>query len=83
MGSKIEAAASLPQRACRSIPGYDDSQDPGDLASRCRTDRLPGAGEGGAGGGGKGIRIAHDAGAFRTRSTRRSPRPSVASATRE
>jgi 3-methylcrotonyl-CoA carboxylase alpha subunit len=57
MGSKSEAKKLMGKAAVPLTPGYHgDDQTPA-LLHRSRPDRLPGADQGGAGGGGKGMRL--------------------------
>ena len=65
MGSKIEARRTgRSDRTCRSSPGYDASQELADLAAAADRIGYPVLVKAAAGGGGKGIRIVHDAAGF-------------------
>ena len=64
MGSKIEARRIAADAGVPIIPGYDESQDPADLAAAAERIGFPVLVKAAAGGGGKGIRIVHDASGF-------------------
>jgi acetyl/propionyl-CoA carboxylase alpha subunit len=64
MGSKIEARRIAADAGVPIIPGYDESQDPADLAAAAERIGFPVLVKAAAGGGGKGIRIVHAAGEF-------------------
>ncbi len=57
MGSKIEARRLAADAGVPIIPGFDDSQDPADLAAAAERIGFPVLIKAAAGGGGKGIRI--------------------------
>jgi acetyl/propionyl-CoA carboxylase alpha subunit len=59
MGSKIEARRIAADAGVPTIPGYDESQDPADLAAAAERIGFPVLVKAAAGGGGKGIRIVH------------------------
>ncbi len=59
MGSKIEARRLARTAGVAVIPGFDSSQDPADLAAAADTIGYPVLVKASAGGGGKGIRVAH------------------------
>ena len=59
MGSKIEARSLAAAAEVPTIPGYNESQDPADLAAAADRIGYPILVKASAGGGGKGIRIAH------------------------
>ncbi len=61
MGSKIEARRLAETSGVPTIPGFDRSQDPKDLADAAERIGYPVLVKAAAGGGGKGIRIVHDA----------------------
>ena len=64
MGSKIEARRLADGSNVPIIPGYDASQEPADLAAAADRIGYPVLVKAAAGGGGKGIRIVHDAARF-------------------
>ncbi len=64
MGSKIEARRLADDAGVPIIPGFDESQDPVDLAAAAERIGFPVLVKAAAGGGGKGIRIVHDAAGF-------------------
>ncbi len=64
MGSKIEARRIAVAAGVPVIPGYDESQDPADLAVAAERIGYPVLVKAAAGGGGKGIRIVHEASGF-------------------
>jgi len=64
MGSKIDARRLAEAANVPIIPGYDASQDVADLAAAADRIGYPVLVKAAAGGGGKGIRIAHDAAGF-------------------
>jgi acetyl/propionyl-CoA carboxylase alpha subunit len=64
MGSKIEARRIAADADVPIIPGYDESQDPADLAAAAERIGFPVLVKAAAGGGGKGIRIVHAADEF-------------------
>jgi acetyl/propionyl-CoA carboxylase alpha subunit len=64
MGSKIEARRLAQAADVPIIPGYDASQRPDDLAAAAERIGFPVLVKAAAGGGGKGIRIVHDAMGF-------------------
>jgi len=64
MGSKIDARRIAAEAGVPIIPGYDESQDPQDLADAAARIGFPVLVKAAAGGGGKGIRIVRDAGGF-------------------
>ncbi len=64
MGSKIEARRLATAAGVPVIPGYDESQDPDDLAAAARRIGFPVLVKAAAGGGGKGIRIVSEPSAF-------------------
>ncbi len=64
MGSKIEGRRLAVAAGVPIIPGFDDSQDPADLAAAAERIGFPVLVKAAAGGGGKGIRIVHDAASF-------------------
>jgi 3-methylcrotonyl-CoA carboxylase alpha subunit len=64
MGSKIEARRIAADTGVPIIPGFDESQDPADLAAAAERIGFPVLVKAAAGGGGKGIRIVHDAAGF-------------------
>ncbi len=64
MGSKIEARRIAADAGVPIIPGFDESQDPADLAAAAERIGFPVLVKAAAGGGGKGIRIVHEASAF-------------------
>ena len=66
MGSKIEARNVAIEAGVPVIPGYNDSQDAADLAAAADDIGYPILVKASAGGGGKGIRIAHSADDFDT-----------------
>lgn len=66
MGSKIEARKVAISSLVPVIPGYNDSQDPQDLQGAAEEIGYPILVKASAGGGGKGIRIAHSADDFPT-----------------
>ena len=66
MGSKIDARKLARAAGVPIIPGYDDSQDPGDLRPAADEIGYPILVKAAAGGGGKGIRIAHSPDDFDT-----------------
>ena len=59
MGSKIEARRIAADAGVPTIPGYDESQDPRELAAAAERIGFPVLVKAAAGGGGKGIRIVH------------------------
>ncbi len=61
MGSKIEARRLADEAGVPTIPGYDASQAPDDLAEAAERIGFPVLVKAAAGGGGKGIRIVRDA----------------------
>jgi acetyl/propionyl-CoA carboxylase alpha subunit len=64
MGSKIEARRLAAAAGIATIPGFDGSQDPDDLAEAAARIGFPVLVKAAFGGGGKGIRIVHDAAGF-------------------
>ncbi len=64
MGSKIEARRLARHAGVPIIPGFDDSQDPADLAAAAERIGFPVLVKAAAGGGGKGIRIVHEPAGF-------------------
>lgn len=64
MGSKIEARRIAADAGVPIIPGYDESQDPADLAAAAERIGFPVLVKAAAGGGGKGIRIVHSPDGF-------------------
>ena len=64
MGSKIEARKIAERAGVPTIPGWSESQDPGELAQAAARIGFPILVKASAGGGGKGIRIANDATEF-------------------
>ncbi|NNE13074.1 MAG: ATP-grasp domain-containing protein, partial [Ilumatobacter sp.] len=64
MGSKIEARRLAEAAGVPIIPGYDESQDPADLAAAAERIGFPVLVKAAAGGGGKGIRIVHSPAEF-------------------
>ncbi len=64
MGSKIEARRLAAAAGVPIIPGFDESQDPADLAAAAERIGFPVLVKAAAGGGGKGIRIVHEASGF-------------------
>jgi acetyl/propionyl-CoA carboxylase alpha subunit len=64
MGSKIEARHIAADAGVPIIPGYDESQDPADLAAAAERIGFPVLVKAAAGGGGKGIRIVHSSDGF-------------------
>lgn len=64
MGSKIEGRRLAVEAGVPIIPGFDGSQDPAELADAAGRIGFPVLVKAAAGGGGKGIRIVHDAAAF-------------------
>ncbi len=64
MGSKIEARRIAAAAGVPIIPGYDESQDPDDLAVAAAEIGFPVLVKAASGGGGKGIRIVHAAAEF-------------------
>ncbi len=66
MGSKIDARQLATNAGVPVIPGFDTSQDPADLAAAADTIGYPILVKAAAGGGGKGIRIAHEPNQFAT-----------------
>ncbi len=60
MGSKIEARRIADSAGVPTIPGYDESQLPADLAAAADRIGYPVLVKASAGGGGRGIRIAHE-----------------------
>ena len=64
MGSKIEARRIADDAGVPIIPGYDESQDPADLAAAAERIGFPVLVKAAAGGGGKGIRIVHSPDGF-------------------
>lgn len=64
MGSKIEARRIAVAAGVLVIPGYDESQDPAELAAAAERIGFPVLVKAAAGGGGKGIRIVHAAAGF-------------------
>jgi len=64
MGSKIEARRIAAAADVPIIPGYDESQDPSLLRAAAERIGFPVLVKAAAGGGGKGIRIAHSPGDF-------------------
>ncbi len=64
MGSKIEARRLAAAAGVPVIPGYDESQDPDDLAAAAQRIGFPVLVKAAAGGGGKGIRIVPEPSAF-------------------
>ena len=64
MGSKIEARRLATSAGVPIIPGFDESQDPADLAAAAASIGFPVLCKAAAGGGGKGIRIANNASEF-------------------
>ena len=64
MGSKIEARRIAADAGVPIIPGYDESQDPTELAAAAARIGFPVLVKAAAGGGGKGIRIVHSADGF-------------------
>lgn len=66
MGSKIEARKIAQQAGVPTIPGWSESQAPGELAQAAAQIGFPILVKASAGGGGKGIRIAHEPSDFGT-----------------
>jgi len=66
MGSKIEARRLAHAAGVPIIPGFDTSQNPADLAAAANNIGFPVLVKAAAGGGGKGIRIAHSPDDFST-----------------
>ena len=64
MGAKIEARRIAADAGVPVIPGFDESQDPEDLREAAGQIGFPVLVKASAGGGGKGIRVVSDAGAF-------------------
>jgi acetyl/propionyl-CoA carboxylase alpha subunit len=64
MGSKIEARGLAAAAGVPTIPGYDATQEPADLAQAAQRIGYPVLVKAAAGGGGKGIRIVHGAAEF-------------------
>ncbi|MEZ5378436.1 MAG: biotin carboxylase N-terminal domain-containing protein [Acidimicrobiales bacterium] len=64
MGSKIEARRLAADAGVPIIPGFDESQDPADLAAAAERIGFPVLVKAAAGGGGKGIRIVHEPAGF-------------------
>ncbi len=64
MGSKIEARRLAADAGVPIIPGFDASQDPADMAAAAERIGYPVLVKAAAGGGGKGIRIVHEASGF-------------------
>ena len=64
MGSKIAARHIAADAGVPIIPGFDESQDPADLAAAAERIGFPVLVKAAAGGGGKGIRIVQSAGEF-------------------
>ncbi|MGA1564861.1 MAG: acetyl/propionyl/methylcrotonyl-CoA carboxylase subunit alpha [Ilumatobacteraceae bacterium] len=64
MGSKIRARRLAMEAGVPVIPGFDESQDPADLAAAADRIGYPVLVKAAAGGGGKGIRIVHEAAGF-------------------
>ncbi|MCP5040864.1 MAG: ATP-grasp domain-containing protein [bacterium] len=64
MGSKIEARRLAAAAGVSTIPGYERSQDPAELAKAAEKIGFPVLVKAAAGGGGKGIRIVHAAAEF-------------------
>jgi acetyl/propionyl-CoA carboxylase alpha subunit len=64
MGSKIESRGLAAAAGVPTIPGFDRSQDPADLAKAAEGIGFPVLVKASAGGGGKGIRIVHAAEQF-------------------
>jgi 3-methylcrotonyl-CoA carboxylase alpha subunit len=64
MGSKIEARRIAVAADVPVIPGFDESQDPAHLAAAAERIGFPVLVKAAAGGGGKGIRIVHEAAGF-------------------
>ncbi|HUG00129.1 MAG TPA: biotin carboxylase N-terminal domain-containing protein, partial [Ilumatobacter sp.] len=64
MGSKIEARRIAVAAGVPVIPGFDESQEPNDLAAAAERIGYPVLVKAAAGGGGKGIRIVHEAAGF-------------------
>jgi acetyl/propionyl-CoA carboxylase alpha subunit len=64
MGSKIEARRLAAAAGVPVIPGFDQSQEPAALAEAAQRIGFPVLIKAAAGGGGKGIRIVHEGGAF-------------------
>ena len=64
MGSKIEARAIAERAEVPTIPGWSESQDSEELAQAATQIGFPVLVKASAGGGGKGIRIAHDSTEF-------------------
>jgi 3-methylcrotonyl-CoA carboxylase alpha subunit/geranyl-CoA carboxylase alpha subunit len=64
MGSKIEARGLAASAGVPTIPGFDLSQDPEELAKAAKDIGYPVLVKAAAGGGGKGIRIVRDASGF-------------------
>jgi acetyl/propionyl-CoA carboxylase alpha subunit len=64
MGSKIEARGLAAAAGVPTIPGFDRSQDPAALAEAAERIGFPVLVKAAAGGGGKGIRIVHEAAQF-------------------
>ncbi len=64
MGSKIEARRLASAAGVPIIPGFDESQDPADLAAAAERIGYPVLVKAAAGGGGKGIRIVHEPSGF-------------------
>jgi acetyl/propionyl-CoA carboxylase alpha subunit len=66
MGSKIEARKIAERAGVPTIPGWSESQEPGELAQAAAQIGFPILVKASAGGGGKGIRIANEASDFAT-----------------
>jgi 3-methylcrotonyl-CoA carboxylase alpha subunit len=64
MGSKIEARRIAASAGVATIPGFDESQDPTDLANAAERIGFPVLVKAAAGGGGKGIRVVRHAAEF-------------------
>ena len=64
MGSKIEARGLASAAGVPTIPGFDASQDPEELARAAERIGFPVLVKAAAGGGGKGIRVVNEAGGF-------------------
>jgi len=64
MGSKVEARGVAASAGVPTIPGFDGSQDPAELAQAAGEIGFPVLVKAAAGGGGKGIRIVHSAADF-------------------
>ncbi len=64
MGSKIQARRLAEEAGVPIIPGFDESQDRTELAAAAERIGFPVLVKAAAGGGGKGIRIVHDAAGF-------------------